>query len=616
MPDVLAAANPTASERIHVRWQIAARGLLACYALAGVFGRFPWKADEPYAFGVIWEMLARHRWLIPSIAGQPFVEKPPLVYWLGAAFAKVAAFVPPYEGSRAAILLLVALTAAAIDASARLLHREACASPNAGPVPDARRASQVPTSESVDARTHGLVALLVASGTLGFVEHIHKLTPDLGQLAGAAIATCGLIGTAVACSDDPAAHPARTRGFGLLLGTGTGIAFLSKGLLVPGVMALTALCCALFPAYRRRTARTALAVATLASLPWLLVWPLWLRHASPALFDEWLLDNNIGRFVGFVALGGNHVTLASKFASVLVMGFPPLAVIACNVLRTSSRDAVGRSGWAAKPAHAALALCLAIFLSTLVASASMRDVYVLPALPAVALLGTSALVSARPAPGVLVRGVEFAFAAVACVLLATWLCLVVRGDLSWLPALASLAGHFLPLPFALAVHWGAVVTTIGALVAWQYASRHAPLRSATLAFCCGIAMTWALVASLLLPWVDAARSYRGLLLQVSARIRQVGGCVVTVNLGESEVALLDYVAGAPVTRIFLGHSGVGDPTRPNPAADRCPWMLVLSNRSSGPIIPNAARWTAVWSGARPADRNERFVLYRRRESPR
>src|SRR5690349_13352021 len=64
------------------RWWMASVALICAYFVAGVFGRFPWKADEPYSFGIVWEMVTRNAWLIPHVAGQPFVEKPPLVYWL------------------------------------------------------------------------------------------------------------------------------------------------------------------------------------------------------------------------------------------------------------------------------------------------------------------------------------------------------------------------------------------------------------------------------------------------------------------------------------------------------------------------------------------------------
>lgn len=592
------------------RWRLSAIVLLALYGVAGVFGRFPWKADEPYAFGVIWGMLDRQQWLIPTIANEPFVEKPPFVYWLGAASTKLAWFVPPYEGSRVAIVVLLGSTAWALYAAARMLHREIGRFPS--------RTSDATTSlpsAPLAARTYALLALLLAAGTLGFAEHVHKLTPDLGQLAGATIALCGLVGIGIAASNDDVHASRRARAAGLLLGSGTGIAFLSKGLFVPGVVALTALWCLSVPQYRQRRARIAFAVSAVAAAPWLAIWPLWLRHVSPALFDEWLVDNNIGRFVGFVALGGNNVSLASKVVSVLVLGFPPLVLAARVVARGASR---GDPRWRLTrdaPAHAAVAFYLVVSLLTLAVSASMRDVYVLPALPAMVLLGMPALVVGT-ADSPAARGIDIAFGIAAIALLAVWLCLVTRGDLAPLPSLQREVGRLLPLPFALHASPLALACAVAALVSWRKASRHAPVRNMTTAFCAGIAMTWIVVASVFLPWIDVARSYRSLLLEVKAELAQHDGCLATMNLGESEVALLDYVTQAKVVRVFLGHSGVGDPTRRNADADRCPWMLVLSNRSSGPLTPDRERWLAVWSGARPADRSERFVLYRTRDASR
>lgn len=595
------------------RWRVSVVVLLALYGASGVFGRFPWKADEPYAFGVVWSMLERGQWLIPSIADQPFVEKPPLVYWLGACFAKLVTFAPPHEGSRGAILLLVTLTMASVYASAKMLHREVRGLRVVLGEPAVHEG--VPLMQVIDARSYGLLALVVMAGTLGFAEYMHKLTPDLGQLAGETIALCGLVGIA-----DINGHGRRRRmrtlASGLLLGTGTGVAFLSKGLFVPGVLVLTVLGCLFVPPYRRRSAIVAFAIAMAASAPWIIVWPLLFRYASPSLFGEWLIDNNVGRFLGHVTLGGNHVSLASRFASLVVMGFPAIVFAAITLTNGTIRPASRNLGRDA-PGHFAIVIHLAVSLVTLAASASMRDVYLLPVLPALVLLAMPQMTVRPDRLGVhAARFVDLVFAALATILLVVWLCLVARGDLTLLPPLRSLAKSILPLPFDLRANPLALVGAAAALFAWRETSRHAPVRSAGIALCCGIAMAWILSASLFLPWIDAARSYRSLFLDLQTQLIAGDGCLVTVNLGESEVALLDYVTHAHIVRVFRGHSGVGDPTQPNADANRCRWMLILSNRSSGPIIPDDARWTPMWSGARPADGNERFVLYRARQTSR
>ncbi len=45
--------------------------------LVGLLG-----ADEPRYAQVAREMLARHDWVTPTLYGVPWLEKPPLYYWL------------------------------------------------------------------------------------------------------------------------------------------------------------------------------------------------------------------------------------------------------------------------------------------------------------------------------------------------------------------------------------------------------------------------------------------------------------------------------------------------------------------------------------------------------
>lgn len=116
--------------------------------------------------------------------------------------------------------------------------------------------------------------------------------------------------------------------------------------------------------------------------------------------------------------------------------------------------------------------------------------------------------------------------------------------------------------------------------------------------------------TLLLPWIDAARSYRAVFTDLRKQL-VAPNCLATWNLNESELAMLEYVTGLEATRMHLGHSGIGDPSRPNPAASRCDWVLVLSNRASGGLIPDRVVRKQVWNGARPADIGARFALYRR-----
>ena len=263
-------------------------GCLAAYLLAGLFGRGLWKADEPYSFGMVWNFLTTPDWLIPRVGTAPFMEKPPLMYWTGALAARLSApWLSAPDGARLAVLGWMLVTLAALAwLTERLL-------------PGRRRE-----------------AVLALLGMLGVVQHRHLLIADVPQLAGA---TLGLAGLAAHLHDHR--HPWR---HGLLFGSGLGIAFMSKGLLVPGVLGLTGLLCAL--CWPRRLVepegRLWLLAASLAALPWLLVWPVLLWHRAPELFHTWLWTNNIGRFFGLEARNSDTDGLASSLADLLALSFP------------------------------------------------------------------------------------------------------------------------------------------------------------------------------------------------------------------------------------------------------------------------------------------------------
>ena len=60
--------------------------ILICLAtlVFGIAGHALWTADEPREAEIAREMAAGGSWIIPHLAGVPFVEKPPLYYWLSA----------------------------------------------------------------------------------------------------------------------------------------------------------------------------------------------------------------------------------------------------------------------------------------------------------------------------------------------------------------------------------------------------------------------------------------------------------------------------------------------------------------------------------------------------
>jgi len=80
--------------------------LAVLYVVPGLVGHDPWKQDETYATSIVHHIAQTGDWVVPTSAGQPFVERPPLYYLVATATAKV------FSPWLAATLLLPWLNAA------------------------------------------------------------------------------------------------------------------------------------------------------------------------------------------------------------------------------------------------------------------------------------------------------------------------------------------------------------------------------------------------------------------------------------------------------------------------------------------------------------------------
>ena len=103
-------------------------------------------------------------------------------------------------------------------------------------------------------------------------------------------------------------------------------------------------------------------------------------------------------------------------------------------------------------------------------------------------------------------------------------------------------------------------------------------------------------ATLWLPWLDDAKSYRSVFVAMQPSLPVTRNCVASVNLGESERAMLDY---------FLGVQTLRREIHPDAA---CDVLLVEGATQSPPASPGVA-WQAAWQGARSGDTHEHFWLF-------
>src|SRR6267378_5773659 len=109
------------------RKRLALALLIAVWLAAGLFGRDPWKPDEAYTFGLVHHILHTGDWVVPTLAGQPFMEKPPVFFVSAALFARLfGALLPLHDAARLACAFYAGLTLLFLWLAARTLFgREA-----------------------------------------------------------------------------------------------------------------------------------------------------------------------------------------------------------------------------------------------------------------------------------------------------------------------------------------------------------------------------------------------------------------------------------------------------------------------------------------------------------
>src|SRR5581483_12119256 len=96
------------------RWAVRIVLALAPLWLIGSLDRGLWTPDEPREADISWRMSQQSDRTLPELAGTPFLEKPPLSYWMSAAGLRL--FGPSAAAARSPNILYAGITALAIGA--------------------------------------------------------------------------------------------------------------------------------------------------------------------------------------------------------------------------------------------------------------------------------------------------------------------------------------------------------------------------------------------------------------------------------------------------------------------------------------------------------------------
>ncbi|WP_417068094.1 ArnT family glycosyltransferase [Niveibacterium terrae] len=521
--------------------------VFALYALPGLIDHDPWRGDDAEFFSAIHQMLGGGDWLIPSVAGRPLLDYPPLYYWLGAILGKAFGWlIPLHDAARLASGLFVAATLYCLARAARKLYGE-----------HADRA-----------------AVLLGLGTLGLLIHAHEFQPQLALLACSSAAFLGY-----------AEFLAAPRRGAIIAGLAIGAAFLAAGLAaLPLLLPLWVLLPGLCSECRKQNRLKALGLGAAITAVIVLGWIGLLASLRPANFSAWWsfeLASITPHFHNFIQL--------DPLLQLMAWFLWPLWPLAGWTL-WKRRKQLTETSFLLPLASFALALILVCF------TGALRPAHALPLIPPLLLLAADGALSLR-------RGAASSLDWFGRMTFAT------TGAFAWIAWSAQHFGHPAPLARNIArlvpgyvpqLSTIGIVCAVALSLAWiavMIRPPRSPLRGA-FTWAAGVTFLWALVVALFLAPIDASKSYRRISQELALALAQHGsGCVAEIGMGPSQwgsFAYFDKIA-------FVS-------ARPGAPLPACTRLVIYTSRDETVAPP--ASWRPVWEMSRGRKRSaERLRLY-------
>jgi len=529
----------------------------AAYALPGVFGRDPWRVADITAFGYMVAMAeGRTAWLAPTLGGLP-LEGALLPHWLGAAaIVLLGPLLGAELAARLAFVALLTTTLALLWYATYHLARTEAAQPLAFAF-----GGEADTVAYARALADAAVLALIA--TLGLLQLGHETRPELVQLACIALYQWALAAALY--------RPGKARAAVLLalpLAAASGAAEIAVLLGLGG-----ALLCrrSTYPQVRQLApwvAASTLAAALLATL-------------ASHWFAGWALTLDVGQWAGIARLW--------------LWFLWPAWLLALWTLWVWRRHLLNR--------HIALPLSLSVVALVVSTALGGEEEVLLLGLPGLAVLAAFALPTLRRSAAAAIDWFSVFFFSL-CALTVWVIYLSMHTGVPGAPArnIARQATGFEPVfsALALAIAAAATLAWLG-LVRWRTARhRHALWKSLVLP-AGGVALTWLLVMTLLLPVLDHVQSEREWVARLAPLV-PAGACIAAPDVGRAAVAALEY------------HGRWQVDARPDAAElGRCP--VLLRRERQGRHAEAGPGWHEVARVLRPNERRDGTRVFQRRAAP-
>ncbi|SDC08363.1 4-amino-4-deoxy-L-arabinose transferase [Cupriavidus sp. YR651] len=542
------------------------------YGLAGLFGRDPWKNEDAAGFGVMWQLATGgvQDWLMPNIVGRPFSEDGPLVFWVGGIMIRLfGGWLGAPDASRISTALFYFATCAFIWYTTYLLGRRDEVQPFAfafGGQPDARSYGR--------ALADG--ALLIFLACVGLAMRGHETTAQVGQVCFIAFMLYGMVRSL----DKPVQGS-------LWFGAGLGALVLASGpILGAALLAATLVAGAVCkPVPLKRLMGIGLPIALVIVMAWM----------AAVYFGA--SDSING--VTYIREWSRYDRRTYGAPSVFTIGFIArnFFLFAWPVWPIAAWAWLSWRGMRRAP-HVTLPLSiLAMLFLLLVLQRNPGDVQFILLLPPMAILAAFALPT-------LTRGAINAIDWFALLFFTifggfVWFMWIAKTT-GWPPRIANNVFRLIPgfqHTFTISAVAIALAVTLAwvLIVRWRLSRAPKQIWRPVVISAAGTTLMWVIAMTLWLPSINYGKTYRDVAQAASMALPSTYTCVQPIRMGDAQLASF----------AFFGHIRFGGPS------DGCDVLLRHDAVDYGtPSSISHFEWRLIWEGRRPADRDERFRMYR------
>ena len=517
--------------------------LLIIFLFTGLTGHEPWRPLESTSISIILDIIQNNLIILPMAASENIIAHPPLYSYVAAAFGKLfSPMLTLHDAARLANIFWVGL----ILTSLGLMTRE------------------------LWGQGFGRQAGLIFIGSVGLILNIHSLIPEIATLLGYTMALYAF-----------SLYFRRPFRASMVLGFGSGIAFLSGGMIPLIVIYLSSLFLLIFKNWRNKRYFIFITISVimviLAIGPWLYSF----HYIEPKIFSSWIKTIH--------------------FSPELLFNYHLQAIL-----------------WFTWPA-----LPLAIWLIAkdyeLILSQKKLQIPIIFFVVLLIIISTTGQPNQTnlipftiPLSIIAVGGIDRLNRGTASAL--NWFGILIFGFigfliwLGWFAMMSKIPEKIYERMFYQSSNYIAefelfnfifalVITMLwlASIIKFKITNR-----SAISNWALGITMVWVTLITLWGPFIDNRKNYKLLFTDVKQQLIKSSTCVYVNNLSDSQINLLHYYSGIKGTK-------------PNLENKDC--RLALVSLTKEKKIPAEYKlWSEIWTGRRLIDKNY-FVLLAKEVSP-